>query len=675
MRTRSLAKCFQWLGKFREDITIGTGARLNPDSNKAELEADDNGDFPTTANIFITSVLTEPLAVRAWTGFDAMVLHAFDPDNPTSQLTDVRFRLDDGTDERYWDGGAWSVAGDSDWNTEQEIADNVSSWDIVTLGRKMRVVANLVTTDSRFTPMLVGVNMLYDAQIEFQEDMIYRTIVPALRNNLRPIGRVVFEAPSTGSVFNLETVEIETPYNFVDVDSAYDYTNDANRLNDIFSSYDTGTKDVTLSQPVTAGDLVFINFIYEPEVAVDTSQDYIEAEKVPEVIITDIEFNGREAMHDDSVANKGAKTAVVIPAPVQGNLDFTAVVITDKGLDKQRLVEAVADYMYNNQVIRSVGIDEPYTLLMLKEFEDVTVIDQQELHMSEATFRIVNFRSWLKDAFTQNIATSIPFLGGGALSVGGGGSIEGPGGWTWVYDGSTFVPAPNLRWFGLSLWGKNFARLFGEGAFTQNLSTSPLATTGLGSNRANRAIRGDDTAVGFFQDRDLDGSVPHLFPNPGSRDMHVRLLTRDPFDQGGSGVTAATYIDIQDAGGAIMRFSSDPGTDDYNLAYGAYAETISTDPAVVDGWTLIDFQVRPADSTTQVELFVGGVDYTSSITQPGDLTGDAFTSNPALALFNILVPTAATAGLNLQLAFVGVAVGRTITFARHLADAQALELI
>lgn len=673
MRVRQLVKCFKWEERYRDAIVIGDGARLNSKISRAQLEENGDGLYSTDADIYITTPLTEPMAVRAWRGFQAHVTHAYDPDNLVVQLTDVRFRLHDGTDDRYWDGGAWVVAGSSDWSTEQEIADNIVNWDIVTLGRKMRVVVNLSTTDSKYTPYLSRVDILYDAKIDFQDDMIYRTIIPALRDNIRPKGRTVFPAPTTTNVFNLETVEIETPYNFVGVDSAYDYTNDPDRLNDIFSSYDSVTKDVTLTQDITADDLVYIEFIYEPEVAVNTSQDYIEAEKVPEIVITDLVWNGRESMHEESVANKEAKTAIVVPGPIRGNLDLTLSVIADKGFDKQNCIEEITSYMYNNQILRSTGIDEPYRLWMLREFEDITLIDQQELHMAEATFRISNFKMWLRDSYEANLAINAPFVGG-SLSTGGMG-VAGPGAWTWVYDGTTFVPAPNLRWFGLDLWGKNFARLFGDGTFISNLSTAPLATFGLGAERVNKAIQGTDTGIGFFQDRDLDDSVPHAFPNPGSQPIHIRLVVKDPFDQGGSGVTAATYIDIQDAGGSIMRLSSVPGTDDYNLMYGSYSETISTDSAVVDEWTLIDFQVDPSDLTTQIKLFVGGVDYTSLITQPGVLTGDAFTSNPAFALFNKILPGVATAALNVQLAFIGVAVGRNITFARHQSDAEALELI
>lgn len=677
-RFKTLVKCFTWKNSERDIVTLGTGTRLDPVDHKAKLAADLDGLFSTAADLFVKSRLTTPLSVRRWTGFQAKIIHFGDPDNPTVQVTGAQFRLDDGTDERYWDGGAWAVAGASDWNTEQEIVDNITSWDVATLGRSMRVVVNLSTSDARFTPELCVVNMLYEAQIEFQEDIIFRSLVPSLRNTVRPIGRTVFLAPATGTVFNLEAVEIDTPYNFVDVDSVYDGTNDPDKLTDLFLSYNPGTKDVTLSSPITAGDQVWINFIYEPEVAVSTSQDFNEGEKVPQLVITEIEFNGKELQQDDSVADKAAKTTTVVPAPVQGDMLFTLEAITDKELDKQRLIEEVARYMYNNPILTSTGLDEDYRLWMLSEFEDVTIINQKELKSAEATFAIRNFRMWLKDPFQENIATGAApgALPGGILALNQRGSaVEGLGGWTWAYDGLGFFPAPNLRLWGMDLFGKNFARLFGEGAFTQNVSTAPLAVGGLGILRANKAIRADDTAVGFFQDRDLDDSVPHNFPNPGSQDIHVRAIVRDPFNQGGSGVTAATYLDIQDVGGSRMMLSSDPGTDDYNLEYGSYSETISTAPGVVDAWTLIDFQVRPTDPTTQVELFVNGVDYTSSITQPGSLVADAFTSNPALALFNTLVPAVTTAGLNVQLAFLGIAVGRTISFTRHTADAQGLELI
>lgn len=421
MRVKRLIKCLGFREQDRELVTLGPRTRLNPETNRAQLAFDPiltvyGGGFPTAAthpDLWVKTKLTYPRAVRRWIGFEAGVIHASDPDNPTQILTNVRFRLDNGTNEYYWNGSAWVVAAAHNWNTEQQLSDNIHLWNIRTLGQKMRVVVNLSTSDARYTPELIGVKLLYEAAIEFQEDIIFRSLVPALRKGLRPIGRTVFTAPATGTVFNLETLEIETPYNFVGVDSAFNYTSDPDLLDDLLLSYDPLSKNVTLKQSIAAGQMVFINFLYEPEVAVTTSQDFIESEKVPAVIITDLELvDTVELQQDDHVSNKGAATAVVVPAPMQGDLQGTLIAMSDKAVDNQRIWDEIKHFFANNPFLTSTGLDERYRLWLVNEYEDTTVPDQKELHSGEATFRIRNVRFWTKDAFDDFIATSKPKTGG-----------------------------------------------------------------------------------------------------------------------------------------------------------------------------------------------------------------------------------------------------------------------
>lgn len=424
MRTRRLVKSFEWRDQDRNEVTLGPNTRIDPKTNTAKLIADSaTGEFPTTADLFVASRVTEPLALRRWIGFEAVVRNEFDSLGVAT--TGAQFRLTDGTDERYWDGAAWAVATPSDWNTEQEIADNIDAWDVAVLGQRLGVIVNLFTNDEDATPELVRVKVLMECVIEFQEDMIYRSFVPLLRSSIRPIGRHVFPMPATGTTFTRAQLGLEAGYNVVDIDSVHDF--DAmsaaeqelairgfiGAAPDLFNAYDPGTETVTLTGPITLGTRLLVRFIYAPEVAVNTSQDYVEQGRIPALVIDDIELidTVEAPAGDDHVANRGAGTAVIVPSPEQGHLQMTLIGMADKQVDAHRFSEEINRFFANTPFVVSTGIDEPYRLWLIDEYAEIGEPGQNEIHQGKAMLRILHFRRWLKDSFddfiVSNIATTI----------------------------------------------------------------------------------------------------------------------------------------------------------------------------------------------------------------------------------------------------------------------------
>lgn len=76
-------------------------------------------------------------------------------------------------------------------------------------------------------------------------------------------------------------------YVIEDVVEAYRYESDRDEMNDIFSSYDTNTKILTLTQSVPAGEYVTFYFNGKVKVALSTHQDYIEGNFIPYVVFRD----------------------------------------------------------------------------------------------------------------------------------------------------------------------------------------------------------------------------------------------------------------------------------------------------------------------------------------------------------------------------------------------------
>lgn len=395
MRLKKLIKelCFE--ESVRSKITLGADTRLHPESSWLQLLADINGAYPTTDDLTVKTWVTNPQSVRQWLGFEADVAHT---EIDGSVVTSVKFRLGDGTSEFYWDGGAWSAAGASDWNTEEEIADNIS--DFPATERKIQVVINLKSTSTAATPLVTRIKILYASDIEFQEDLIYRSLVRLLRNEIRVKGRHVITLSSATDTIDLaDTYPIETPYNIRSIDGVFNHTDDSEHWTDLFSSYNPTTKVITLSSTVAAGKVVWIDFLWEPEVAVTTSQDYSEVEKVPSLIIDDIGLiDAVERARPEYVINKSAGTGVKVPGPLQGDLDLVLHLITDKGVDQMRFADEVKRFFSNHPQLVSTGLDEEYDLWLFDEYDMTTAANRGDIHTGRMRAQIRNVLFFVRES-------------------------------------------------------------------------------------------------------------------------------------------------------------------------------------------------------------------------------------------------------------------------------------
>ena len=394
MRLQKLIKEFQFSEDERLKITLGTDVRLNPERHYLQLAEDSSNQYPTTDDLQAETWITNPLSVKQWLGFDVEALHT---KIDGVQVTSLGYKLTDGTTEQYWDGGAWSTAGASDWNTEEEIAGNIDSFPVDE--RKLGVIINLKTTDGRATPKVKGIKILFSSDVNFQDDILYRSLVPTIRSGVLPRGRVAFEVSASASSFDLDDLRIDTPYNIVDVDSVFNHTDDPNHQADLLDSYNSSTKVVTLTSPISSGKVAWIVFLYEPEVAVTTSQDYTEVEKVPSVILDDV--NLVEASYrgqDEVIVNRADGTAVKLPAPLVGDLEMMVRLVTDKGYDLQQLAADFKRYFENNPFLRAVGTDEEYRVWIMDEFDMTTAANRGDIHSARARMRVVDVRYYLRDA-------------------------------------------------------------------------------------------------------------------------------------------------------------------------------------------------------------------------------------------------------------------------------------
>lgn len=385
MRTVKLIKRFEFTEDNRSLVVLGSNTRLNPQTNRIQLKADVlTGLYPTTAGLRVTTWIARPLAVKEWVSFQVVDTHvAVDG----TVVTSLGYRLTDGVNEYMWNGSAWVIS-TTLWNTEAEVANNIG--DFPATARALGVVINLATTNPNFTPEVEMVKVLYEGQVDFQLDLVARSLVPELRENIRPIAEFTIAQTTTGLTFLLPDPVASTPYNFVEIDAVYNHDDDLNHMADLFVSYNPGTREVTLASSVAAGKNLWVRFVYEPEVALTTSRFYTEIGKVPSIVISNIELvNSQESAGAyDDVINKSLGQGWRVPAPFMADIEFVLRCLTDKAVDQHRMADEVKRYFRNNQLIVSRGLDEPYRLWLLDEYQAEAGAMQEEVHAGVLRARI-----------------------------------------------------------------------------------------------------------------------------------------------------------------------------------------------------------------------------------------------------------------------------------------------
>jgi hypothetical protein len=230
-----------------------------------------------------------------------------------------------------------------------------------------------------------------------------------------------------------------------------------------------------------------------------------------------------------------------------------------------------------------------------------------------------------------------------------GGAIETRGNWTQGFAGDE---ATADGWPALAAFGGSAADLVGSGAWLRHQLTKPdLNALGIGSARVNEAVQGD-TAVRFTN---------AAFPNPGSQQLHVRLIGLDQRTIG-----TATYFELAEAAQRVT-IRRDGTALEFEAELGTYTETLDIE-AFTLGWLFIDAILDFTDGFT---VYVNGIDATPAFTGPaGPLA--AFGADAAL---NLLNNNAATdPAEDFKLLFAGVRVGGAVTLEEHQADAELCNL-
>lgn len=378
----------------RITFSDATKVRLDAGDWKIKLKGGADGWYSTDDDLWARTWVTNPKALRSLV---MLQLFTEEPKDSYGQIvTSTQVRIYDGTDDYYWDGAAWSVAGPGDWNDEGTFNANIALFNVLP-NREFAITVNLKTTDREVTPTLKEIRVLMECRIDFMEDLIFRSLIPAIDDNIQPLGNFPLNADPTNPTSSIDLNEwrVDTNFNIVDIDAVYDFTADPELLTDLLSSYDVGTKIVTLTAPIPAGNIPFLLFRYKPEVIYTTHQDWIEVAKYPSIVLQRVEVPTPSAYNlaaQEGIVDKGTGAAYVLSEPWRATYEFRIHGVTDNAVDEFRLASSILEFLESNKTLRSVGLDEHFRMRVIRELRDLISPDRADTHVVWTRFAVEDVR-------------------------------------------------------------------------------------------------------------------------------------------------------------------------------------------------------------------------------------------------------------------------------------------
>lgn len=384
-RYRKWIKGFLFEEPIRHSLTL-EGVRLHPQRHRLELAPTASGNFPLDLDMYARTRVTTPEACRKWSGFMAFT--------STPPGTLVRFRLNDGATDRYWNGGAnaWTPAAPNNWNTEQEVADHIGEWS----SQSLAVVIMLATLDPKLTPHVTEVRLLFDTDLVQLEDYVVRSYLEELRTQFRAIS--ILAVTSTGQT-SIDLKALQTPYEIVEVDAVYNNASDPAHMNPVTGwSYNAGEKLLSIpAQP--AGDRIEVRFVWRPHVVLMQSQDYTEIPRIPAIVVEDVEVLTKAVVRERPyVINKGTGQGFAFENGYQADIAVPLKLIASGVRDLHVMGEEASRFFANNPTIRVRGQDEWYPIVDDTGFDDSSTATQKELYSARIQARIVNAVFYPEDA-------------------------------------------------------------------------------------------------------------------------------------------------------------------------------------------------------------------------------------------------------------------------------------
>ena len=403
---RRMIRCFTVGPDTVGDLEYSDAAEIGMNDEKTAvtlLTSWDAGraNFPITAGIRVTTPAIAGNLIAAYEFAEFDTVEPTDPMLP-AVVTDVKARLHDGTTEYWWTAGAWTAVSDpvTDFNTLEEVSDNLSSWNAaLSLG----FVFELSTNSKQHAPSFRGVKVLYQMDlVSFHNDWLYTTLVAQMAANIRPRADLLVTSDGTATIdLSAVEAELDSGWSISDLDAVFNETTDAAHRTDVLSSFDTGTRLITLTGAPTLGDKILIRFEYVPIVAVTTDSDFTEIADSPAILLEAPAWEdmGEAAVPSDIVnVFTDPPVGVILPAPRRQHFVATLVVTAPGAVNLRRLAESVTAFFQDRRTITTPTDGRSAYLRITDTFGSSPPPDQSGLHSATMGIRLEDVYMWFRDA-------------------------------------------------------------------------------------------------------------------------------------------------------------------------------------------------------------------------------------------------------------------------------------
>jgi len=398
---QKLLKCFLFDKHIRDRITFSDPTKIRLDDSKSHIALKPQGKkvsngkiiYPLDSNLFVRITPTNPQTLKGWFGFSATP--RFDQQPPQ---TFVRYKLSDGTNDFYWDGVSWVVALLADWNTEAEVAANISSFPVSS--EKLGVVINLETDDIHVTPTLKALDLLMEVELSY-----LKSLIVSLIRSFRNAGAVDARTSLYGNGSDTITLtDIDHNPNIDSVLGVYDAANDPEYQTNLFQSYDSTSKTVKLTTTVISGTPLLVRYMQNVEVYLNfASQDYVEIERVPAVIVDRFTVSGSDVAGRFEVGDVNTNTAVVRKDPKRVDLQIGILLLSESKDTMLKLIDWSLEHETKNALLHWQDIDENISLRVIDEAVFAPRPNLSGLHQTSYTLLLENISLWLRPEETYNL--------------------------------------------------------------------------------------------------------------------------------------------------------------------------------------------------------------------------------------------------------------------------------
>lgn len=426
-----IIKSFCFVEPVRNQLIFSDASkiRLNTEDKLNQRIMLSGPGFSTDDDLYIETWMIEPAALKKWIGFEIIFKEG------ESQLelpagTSIGVRLKTTGGHYWWNGVAWALANAGEWNTDVEIRANIDTFPIATVGnKKLGVVVNLKTTDTKVTPEVYEVKVLGLFDVEYFDDLVYDSVIRLLNKNFRATSVLRFGTGSTSiSSIDLKSVLANNGYNVFDVKSVYDLVNDPNKLSNLHDSYDVGalkqdgftyehgTENFNTTIPANA--YVEIQFEYVPEISIKVNQDYYEEPSYPHIIferITEVERRGwimrnNNSHGDDFIRLKEAGVAIQMQSPSQKSYRFDFAVYTTE-IDQFRLLDALRRFFANFKSLVTHGLANEHSIEIVEEIDTAgnKNSDSSDTNLARGSFDVLGVLFYDKESIEVPLVTQVNY--------------------------------------------------------------------------------------------------------------------------------------------------------------------------------------------------------------------------------------------------------------------------